>query len=249
MVSPSVPAWSASWRRVQGPLGIGPGQAEGGRAVQVEDIASDAIRIDVRAHERGRVGRVGDEVRPHAIGLEPPSEQASVRVVRDAPEEGDVLAEAGDRAGRVVRPATGIRRLGAVRADDEVDEGLARDDDHARPAPVPQARAPSPWRPCRDATARLFSSAREQADGAPARWLGPRLEDRVVAEAAARRAARARCALRTSRSGTIGLGAAAPDRGSEDAAVARAAPLGRQTLELVAAASALFSASVASGPA
>ena len=65
----------------------------------------------------------------HAIGLQPSEQHPPEPVVRDAAQEVHVAAEAGDGAGRVVLAATGRRDDATGLVDDEVDEGLAPDDD------------------------------------------------------------------------------------------------------------------------
>ena len=125
MVSPSVPAWSFPRLAAgAGPVRHRP-SCRGGRTVQVKDIASDTIRIDVRAHERGRVGRVGDDGR--AARRRPPAARRTgvhtgrPRCVRGRRPPG--------RGGRSCGPrCTAHHRYGVsdAVADDEVDKGLAR---------------------------------------------------------------------------------------------------------------------------
>ena len=74
-----------------------------------------------------------------AVVDEPGGHRAAEPVRGEAPEERDRDAEPADRAGGVERPAAVRRGDGAVRADEEVHERLATDDDHGSPAAASQS--------------------------------------------------------------------------------------------------------------
>ena len=92
-------------------------------------VVGHAALVDLGQHEGRGIGRGHDEAGAHAVLLEPRQQQAPEPVVGDAPQEVDVTAQSGDGPGRVVLSAAGRRGDLPCLVDDEVDEGLAPDDD------------------------------------------------------------------------------------------------------------------------
>ena len=80
---------------------------------------------------RRQVGRLGERQVDAVVG-ERRREPLAEAVGRQAAEEADRAAEPGDRPGRVERAAAGDRVEPSVGMDEQVDQGLAGDDDHAR---------------------------------------------------------------------------------------------------------------------
>ncbi len=101
-------------------------------AGQVEAVAGDAGRIDVDDRQRG--GRLGGgldrHVHPVAVKVGPHQPPEPVR--GEPAEEDGGLAEPGDGPRDVERAAAEPGVHVAGRIHDQVDQGLARDSDHAR---------------------------------------------------------------------------------------------------------------------
>ena len=110
----------------------GVGRERGCRRVgRVESIGRGAVVIELGDRQRGRrVGRL-DQREVHVRFGQPVAQDTPETVVRQPTEERDLATEPPDGPRGVERPAAGNGREASVGLDEDVDEGLAGDDDHA----------------------------------------------------------------------------------------------------------------------
>jgi len=111
------------------------GRADGGgRGLgQVEVVGGHAGRVHVDQGQRGGLARRVGDGDPDAVALQVGAHQLAEAVAGQAAEEGCRLAEPGDGAGYVERAAAHPRVHAPGLVDDQVDQGLTRNNDHWLP--------------------------------------------------------------------------------------------------------------------
>ncbi len=106
-----------------------------GRAGAVERVLGHALGIDADQADRRRCGAAVHGVQRHALGAQRVHQPAAQLAVRDAAEEGDLLAHAREAEGDVQRRAAdaGVERdaRGRRRTREHIHQGFARDHEHA----------------------------------------------------------------------------------------------------------------------
>jgi hypothetical protein len=93
-------------------------------------VARDPVLVELDDGQRARIVRPDDAVFGDTVAHQVRAQVPPEAVARDPAEERHGRAEARDRARSVERTAPGSRRDPTVQPDDQVDEGLAGDDDH-----------------------------------------------------------------------------------------------------------------------